>query len=125
MTGEIHPLLYTAMVGKYTCKVTNKTTSKERHFVVKGTKSVLSLHNYNNNYYTCMSVCCNNYYCNYSIFIIIIGSNGGADFSAFENTSGVSQGLVNTSHGHYFYACICFRFFFLLANVQRHFGRRL
>ena len=59
MTGEIHPLLYTAMVGKYTCKVTNKTTSKERHFVVKGTKSVLSLHNYNNNYYTCMSVCCN------------------------------------------------------------------
>ena len=36
MTGEIHPLLYTAMVGKYTCKVTNKTTSTERHFVVKG-----------------------------------------------------------------------------------------
>ena len=36
LLSEVHPLLYTCMVGKYTCCVTSKEQSVKRYFEVKG-----------------------------------------------------------------------------------------
>lgn len=42
MKGETYPLLYTSVIGKYTCRVTSKMKVIERHFETRGIIQLLT-----------------------------------------------------------------------------------